>query len=320
MISLEEHSKICNLLSSCNEMIEGKFILADYKIANILKNISSSKEVYNLIANQMNNFNFERELSKAQLRGSTKPNKFKLPDESEKTLPFIFCILVGIKNKELDFDLFLKEYYSNEKGRAEEYSSFASEIILPFRDIIAEYFQIPIESLNKNLLSKFCQKPEAESNKEEFDDLAEKYNFENDLNEQDSKSGEAYDDEINENICEENISNENMKGDEDMSTEIDNLDDESLEMAANKTEQFLAEVAVICKDIKVELGFDKRVNKDLKDDLIYITNIIISDCEMFDLKNVVALITAYEHMSATVRSIKFLTRELKKLVIEFYNE
>ena len=90
MISLEEQSKICNLITSCNDMIDGKFILADYKISNILKNITDSKEVYNLISNCMGNFSFEREFSKAQLRSSGS-KKFSLPKEAEKVLPFVFC-------------------------------------------------------------------------------------------------------------------------------------------------------------------------------------------------------------------------------------
>lgn len=312
MLSLEEHSKICGLLSSCNEMIDGKFILADYKIANILKNVTSSKEVYNLIASQMNNFNFERELSKAQLRGSAKPNKFKLPDEDEKVLPFIFCILAGIKNKELDFDLFLKEYYSSENGRAEEYSNFASEIILPFRDIIAEYFEIPINDLNKNNISKFSQNSQTELQKEvsstkpEFDNNEDDNEDERELN---SNEIETHKDKINVN---ENNSNDN-KGDE-------NMENESLESEFGKVEQFLAEVTGICNDIKSELSFDKRINKDLKDDIIYITNAILSNCEMLDFNNVVAFITVFDYMTSNVRSIKFLTKELKRLVIDFYNE
>lgn len=294
MLSLEEHSKICGLISSCNEMIDGKFILADYKIANILKNITSSKEVYNLIANQMNNFNFEREFSKAQLRGSAKPNKFKLPDEDEKVLPFIFCILVGIKNKELDFDFFLKEYYSDENGRAEEYSNFASEIILPFRNIIAKYFEISVDELNKNNISKNSQNFEIPSIKKDFYD-----NEENLDSDKERKKDE--------------IDIKERKGDKDMTNE-------TLEMKFNKVEQFLAEVTGICKDIKSELSFDKRVNKDLKDDIIYITNAILSNCEMRDFNNVVAFITVFNYMASNVRSIKFLTKELKRLIIDFFNE
>lgn len=320
MVSLEEYSKINNLISSCNDMIDGKFILANYKISNILKNITESKEVYNLIANQMNNFNFEREFSKAQLR---KEKKFVLPDETEKILPLIFCVLVGFKNKEIDFDSFLKEYYKTEKGRAEEYSNFALEIILPFRNIIAKYFEIPIQDLNK-------AKPEQNVETKE-EKPKSTYNF-RDLNQKLHSF-------INSKKCEENAENltdikiklndgeEKFKISKNPLEQIKNegetnmtAENEEIEDAVNKAERFLGEVEIICNDIITELNYDKRVSTSLKEDIIYITNAILSNCEKIDIKNVVALITAYEYMTSSVRSIKFLTKELKNLVIDFYND
>ncbi|MDD3397551.1 MAG: hypothetical protein PHR96_03325 [Clostridia bacterium] len=330
MVSLEEYSKINNLLSSCNDMIDGKFILANYKIANILKNITDSKEVYNLIANKMNNFNFEREFSKAQLRSSTKENKFVLPDETEKALPLIFCILVGFKNKEIDFDAFLKEYYKTEKGRAEEYSNFATELILPFRNIIAKFFEIRVEDIKKDIMSKLPE-PQEETKKEtpqlnSNSSINQKLNIFVHLNsknlekkscgqeiemfEKAKESGQTL--RTNEKYAEQN---ELEEGDENMTEENNEIED-----TVKKAEKFLAEVKVICKDIKSELNYDKRVGTNLKEDIIYITNVILSNCEKSDFKNVVALITAYDYMASSVRSIKFLTRELRNLVIEFYNE
>jgi len=330
MVSLEEYSKINNLLSSCNDMIDGKFILANYKIANILKNITDSKEVYNLIANKMNNFNFEREFSKAQLRSSTKDNKFVLPDETEKALPLIFCILVGFKNKEIDFDAFLKEYYKTEKGRAEEYSNFATELILPFRNIIAKYFEIRVEDIKKDIMSKLPESQEEPKNETpQFNSnssINQKLNIFVHLNskklekkscgqeikmfENTKESGQML--KTNEKLAEQN---ELEEGDENMTEENNEIED-----TVKKVEKFLAEVEVICKDIKSELTYDKRVGTSLKEDIIYITNVILSNCEKSDFKNVVAFITAYDYMASSVRSIKFLTRELRNLVIEFYNE
>ena len=47
-----------NFLNACDEFIQGKFILADIKISKILRAISTSKEVYNLMAESLINYNF----------------------------------------------------------------------------------------------------------------------------------------------------------------------------------------------------------------------------------------------------------------------
>ena len=46
MISIEELAKINNLINSCDELVNGRFILSEYKIAKILKDIGESKEIY----------------------------------------------------------------------------------------------------------------------------------------------------------------------------------------------------------------------------------------------------------------------------------
>ena len=277
MVSLEEYAKVCNLISSCNDIIDGKFILADYKITSILKNIGDSKEIYNLIANCMNTFNFEREFSRAQLRSASKPNKFVLPTEPEKVLPFVFCVLVNIKNRNIDFDLFLKEFYKNEAGRSEEYSSFAKEVILPFRDIVANYFEIPTQDANNMKMKKTeLEQPKQKTN------------------------------EVGENMEEEKIEKQ------------EEVKQDYAEQTTLKVEEFLTEIKSICNEILSEINYEKRMQADLKDNIIYLINTIIYNCENNDLTNTVALITAFEYVAKGAKSIKFLTRELKKVLINFY--
>ncbi|MDD4816100.1 MAG: hypothetical protein PHQ62_03085 [Clostridia bacterium] len=280
MISLEEYAKVCSLISSCNDIIHGKFILADYKITSILKNIGDSKEIYNLIANCMNDFNFEREFSRAQLKYASKPNQFILPTEPEKILPFVFCVLVNIKNKNINFDAFLKEFYKSEEGRAREFSNFANQIILPFRNIIANFFEIPISDAN-NMISK-DKKPKTE-----------------DVQPQIQKQEEG-------NTMEENFDNQEEK------------QENYAELTTQKVEEFLNEIKSICKEILSELNYQKRMQEDLRENIIYITNAIIFNCENNDLRNAVALITAFEYVAKTAKSIKFLTKELKNVLINFY--
>ena len=56
---------IINFISACNELVNGKFILADIKISKILRAISESTDIYNLIAENMINYDFDKEFAKA---------------------------------------------------------------------------------------------------------------------------------------------------------------------------------------------------------------------------------------------------------------
>ena len=307
MVNLEEYAKINNLLASCNEMINGKFILADYKIANILKNITESQEVYDLIAKCMNGFSFEREFSRAQIK-STQNKKFVLPSEPEKVLPFVFCVLVNINNKNLNFDLFLKEFYAGEHKNI-EYVNFAQEVILPFRDIIADYFDIPRESLN-NLKTNENENLGDNMEKENLNE-----NYEENLNQEIEETEEEFEEEIN--------FNDDVEEFEEYDEEYENEEPISREnesgLTAEKVEKFLDSVKNICGQIQIEVDYDRRTTALKKEEIVYLCNAIIEDCNDGDLKNVIALLTAFDYVIAKVRTLKFLSRELKKLMVYLYN-
>lgn len=295
MVSLEEYAKICNLLSSCNDMIDGKFILVNYKITNILKNITESKEVYTLIANCMNDFNFEKEFSKAQIRsGSGK--RFKLPEESEKVLPLIFCILASIDNKDINLDAFLKEFFNSDKGPAQDYLNFASAIILPLRNIIADYFEIAIEDINSNVITRKDEKLESEklNNQTESEELNEE-----------------------ESIYEEEDLSQDLDYNLDDLEETDNEDDSFV--SNEKLTIFLSEIKEICREIKSILSLEKRINQNLKENILYITDVIIANCENQDIKNVTALIISFKYITAPVKSIRALSKKLENLLVDIFN-
>ena len=350
MISLEEHAKINNLIASCNDMINGKFILADYKIANILKNITESNEVYNLIANCMAGFSFEREFSRAQLRSTSNNNKFMLPSEPEKILPFVFCILVNLNNKNINFDSFLQEFYSSENGHNVEYVKFANEIILPFRDIIADYFDIPknaeeiakqksqllkenqIETKhNKSILNNHENNNYQQSNNETVitnKSLKEEDKMEKDVNNINTSLNANNKNEEFNNYNKENANINNNNNFEISHNNLDeqvkqnNIDNEinSVDngLSNEKIKNFFIEVKKICEQIQLEIEFDRKTPSLKKEDIIYLTNVIIENCYEHNLKNVIALMTAFDYVIEKIKMLKFLKHELKNLLIELY--
>lgn len=131
-ISNEELVKIKQFEDNCNEMINGKFILSDIKIAKILKSIANSKELYGYIAECLLNFDFQKEFEKAKGVDFTK-NYFKMPNEGYKKVALVFCLLVEADDKRIDFYDFVVKYFKNDKN-GDEYGHFTREVMIPFRD------------------------------------------------------------------------------------------------------------------------------------------------------------------------------------------
>lgn len=140
IISNQELEMIKQFESNCNEMINGKFILADIKIAKILKSIAKSKELYGFLAECLLNFDFAKEFEKAKGKDYTS-NYFKMPEESYKKVALVFCLLLEIDNKKMDFYDFVNKYFKSKK-EDDEYGLFTRTMLIPFRDEILKNFNL----------------------------------------------------------------------------------------------------------------------------------------------------------------------------------
>ena len=76
-------------IDACNAMIRSKFILVDKRIGDLLKSIATTKPVYNAIAEAMINFNWSAVWKVA----TNKTGDLVMPEESNKLIAFVFCLL-----------------------------------------------------------------------------------------------------------------------------------------------------------------------------------------------------------------------------------
>ena len=141
-----EKQDIVEFINACNDFIDGKFILADIKIAKILRAISNSQNLYDLIAECMINYDFQRAFDSAKI--GSKNAVFSLPKENHKIIPFVFCLLVEIDSKRLNFNEFLSTQFPIANNQNEEYFAFGKSVIIPFRDAIANVFDVKVYSQN----------------------------------------------------------------------------------------------------------------------------------------------------------------------------
>lgn len=146
MISNKGLVTINSFMNSCDDLINGKFIFAGNKVANILKSINESPELYEVIAECLKDFNYEKEFGRAKIKLPTKKGTFKMPEEHITKIPLVFCMLVEIQENKIDFKQFLADYFDTDDERS-QFENFAEQVIIPFKNAIAYLFEI--EGQNK---------------------------------------------------------------------------------------------------------------------------------------------------------------------------
>lgn len=140
-ISNEELLKVVSFVDSCNNMIEGKFILANVKIRKILEIVENCESIYNYIGNCMTNFNFEKELQRAEVKNHYNGSQFLVPQNKETLVALVFCLLVSFDTQRIDFYQFIQQNFETLTPNG-EYANFARTMLIPFKDAISSHFGI----------------------------------------------------------------------------------------------------------------------------------------------------------------------------------
>ena len=130
---------IDDFLNAVSSTLESKYILIDRKISDILYSIANTRDVYNVIAKCMINFDFIQSWS-----GAVKSNFIKLPDNEEDRIAFIFCFLSNIDDKNLDITMVLDKYFSYD-SEIKPFELFCQNIIVEFKMLILKQLNVETE-------------------------------------------------------------------------------------------------------------------------------------------------------------------------------
>ena len=143
-----------------DELIDGKYILADIKIVNLLKVIASSDTLLALFKNCLTDFDYETAQKKYLVKNqylSAEKGEFVLPPNSRELLAFIFTVLVDIDAKRINLGEFINKYFFVDGSFSSGYDAFVTAMIKPFRNtvkmlvegVIDGSIQDPIEALDE---------------------------------------------------------------------------------------------------------------------------------------------------------------------------
>ncbi len=159
-------------LKSCDELINCKFLVAEYKLQKLLQELANTQEVCSLIGECLEQFNRDREFAKSFVQDGNGEYMFVLPEEEYKVLSLVFCTLVDIDSKKIDLTDFVKRFFGNADN---PYKAFVEAMVVPFRNLIAEAFSYSQQPEQEEIPQEETLTSEIQEQEiNEHDDLFEK--------------------------------------------------------------------------------------------------------------------------------------------------
>lgn len=121
---------------SVNTLIEGKLILVDKHIANVLKCVATSPILCKCLGDTLRTMNYATEFSRARVTWTrtdgTTESKIKLPLDRDRLFAFVVCLLTEVDSGRRNLLDFLKEYYFDGSNDA-SFLKFGQEVLKPFK-------------------------------------------------------------------------------------------------------------------------------------------------------------------------------------------
>lgn len=278
-------------ISACDELITCKYLIAESKIQKLLGVLAETPQATELVADCMEQFNRDREIAKAFIQEGKMKYACVMPEEEFKIIGLVFCILVDINNGRVDFNDFIRRFFS-EGQNSVPFKNFIFTMILPFRNLIAEAFGYPKIDL-RTLEDSTANNSNVVTMKER-----ERQEVEQPAVAQESSS--LFDEKLASKIL-RFPSLRNLRVDGNL-TELDNLYSVCQRIAA----QILEELDMVTK------------NEELVDELNSICYSIIMATSEQDFDILRGLALGLKYASKGVKSIKFLVREMLENIDKYY--
>ena len=133
----ENLEKDLNLfISRAEDLEKSSFLLAAPKITALLQAIASSPALCRLLGNCTAKFSYAEEFMRAfpeRVEGQVYATAVRLPEDPARRVSLVFCILMDIDAKKIDFYQFLASCFPGDGSYFESFSAFAKQLIAPFR-------------------------------------------------------------------------------------------------------------------------------------------------------------------------------------------
>ena len=129
-------NELANFVDSVNTLIEGKLILVDKHIAQVLQCVATSSMMRSALTSTLKTMSYATEFSRARIAWTRSDGvveaRLKLPADRNRLFAFVVCLLTEVDSGRRNLLDFLKEYYNDVNNDA-SYARFAQEVLKPFK-------------------------------------------------------------------------------------------------------------------------------------------------------------------------------------------
>lgn len=182
---MDKKEELTLFLDKIEELIASKYIIADVKIAGVLKAIASSETLMAIFKSCLMDFDYQAAQKKYLVRSkylAEEKGEYVLPDSSKELLAFTFSVLVEIDSKRIDFSAFIDKYFYVNGSFTAGYSAFINSMIKPFSNTVKELAQSvidgtiedPVEALTKEEQRRANAEKQEERRRQKEKELSEK--------------------------------------------------------------------------------------------------------------------------------------------------
>lgn len=150
-------------IKRCNDIIDGKFLLIDKNISNLLKSIANDETICELMKSCLKDFDFAKtyEACKESDYDEGCKTMFTLPENEKDLIAYVFSLLWQFDSKQMDFQKYLTDCFVNTSSLYESYNIFCEAVLKPFKKAVVGYINVlgETESVSENniLLEKFLK-------------------------------------------------------------------------------------------------------------------------------------------------------------------
>lgn len=155
-------------LERADELIDSKYIIAEIKIANLLKSIATSDTLLALFKNCLTDFDYQsakrKYLVKSQFLSADK-GEFILPPNSRELLAFVFYTLVEIDGKQIMLGDFINKYFFEDGSFSSGYEVFITSMVKPFKNCVKMLMEGVIEGKLQDPVDALSEEEERKAKK-----------------------------------------------------------------------------------------------------------------------------------------------------------
>ena len=142
MITEDEKRNIVDFYKACDDMIEGRFILSDTKVSNILKAVVKSEILYDLYSSCMKDFKFDEVLARSVADNVSNGGYFTMSDDNKEIVAFVTCLLLEVDKQKINLQNFVTENFFSADGYNISYNNFALTVLVVYKNAVKQLIGI----------------------------------------------------------------------------------------------------------------------------------------------------------------------------------